>query len=397
MKITKKCGNTQTKISIKEKLDELRNRRRSSAGMFYTSSAGAVTSLILMLALPFIFSLTGTTNTYATTSTITISVASSVGLNITSTSTTGTFATSDTTTNNISVSTDNGTGYTLGIKASTEGSNALSYTDTTTSTTYTIPSHTVSAGIDENTYRTSSTYNNTWGFRPSKLNSVANSNYLPGPSSASSLTILDQTSSANSNANTYNLSIGARINNSTTPGTYGNTFVITVTANPVNYSITYNANGGSDTVTNMPTNVVNQPTDSETVNISSTVPARDGYNFKGWCTTQTTDGGTCSGNTYNPDGGGTALSWTLDQTASANSLSIYAMWAVAYNPCDDATTLYELVACRSKGTQTLDDLRTAITTDNSGVYEYNALVLLLTTIAPAIVLMDVPSIITVAS
>ena len=322
MKITKKCGNTQTKISIKEKLDELRNRRRSSAGMFYTSSAGAVTSLILTLAQPFIFSLTGTTNTYATTSTITISVASSVGLNIASTSTTGTFATSDTTTNNISISTDNGTGYTLGIKASTEGSNAL-----TKSGGGSIPSHTVSAGISESTYRTDSTYNNTWGFRPSKLNSQANSNYLPGPTSASTLVILDQTSSANSNANNYNLAIGARINSNTAPGTYGNTFVITVTANPVNYSITYNANATG--VSNMPPNVSNQPTDTEQVNISSTVPTRDGYNFKGWCTAQTTDGGTCSGTTYNPDGGGTALAWAIDQTQASNSLNLYAMWASA--------------------------------------------------------------------
>ncbi len=249
-------------------------------------------------------------------------MASSVGLNIASTSTTGTFATSDTTTNNISISTDNGTGYTLGIKASTEGSNAL-----TKSGGGSIPSHTVSAGISESTYRTDSTYNNTWGFRPSKLNSQANSNYLPGPTSASTLVILDQTSSANSNANNYNLAIGARINSNTAPGTYGNTFVITVTANPVNYSITYNANATG--VSNMPPNVSNQPTDTEQVNISSTVPTRDGYNFKGWCTAQTTDGGTCSGTTYNPDGGGTALAWAIDQTQASNSLNLYAMWASA--------------------------------------------------------------------
>lgn len=53
MKFTKKCDSTQNKIRIS-------NKRRSSAGMFYTSSAGAVTSLILM----FVFSLTGTTNLF---------------------------------------------------------------------------------------------------------------------------------------------------------------------------------------------------------------------------------------------------------------------------------------------------------------------------------------------
>ena len=64
MKFTKKCDSTQHKISIS-------NRRCSSAGMFYTSSAGAVTSLILMLALPLMIgslSLIGTPNLFGFTS-----------------------------------------------------------------------------------------------------------------------------------------------------------------------------------------------------------------------------------------------------------------------------------------------------------------------------------------
>ena len=48
MKNMKKCRVTENKISI---INKLRNRRRSSAGMFYTSSAGAVTSLILLFTL----------------------------------------------------------------------------------------------------------------------------------------------------------------------------------------------------------------------------------------------------------------------------------------------------------------------------------------------------------
>ena len=360
MKSMKKCIVTKEKISKSIKLDKRRsNKRRSSAGMFYTSSAGAVTSLIcfgnqkmlsrtrvaparrhgrsalilgrnLRNVLYSIFLITLPVllvhQAHATASTINISVVDSVSLNILPNGTTGTFVSSDTSTNNISVRTTNGTGYTLGIKASTEGSNALNGANSTS-----IPSHTVSAGISEATYSTDSTYNNTWGYRPSKLNSTANSNYLPGPSSASSLTILDQTSSANSNANNYNLAIGARINSSTTPGAYGNTFVITVTANPVNYSITYNTNATG--VSDMPPNVSNQPTDTEQVNISSTVPTRDGYDFKGWCTIQTSDGDdatactTAGGTAYNPDGGGTDLAWTINQTQASNSLSLYAMWA----------------------------------------------------------------------
>ena len=368
MKSMKKCIVTKEKISKRIKLDKRRDKRRSSAGMFYTSSAGAVTSLILMLALPFLFSLFGTANTYATTSTLNISVVDSVSLNILPNGTTGTFATSDTSTNNISVRTTNGTGYTLGIKASTEGSNALNGANSTS-----IPSHTVSAGISEATYSTDSTYNNTWGYRPSKLNSTANSNYLPGPTSASTAITLDKTTLANpSTANNYNLAIGARVNDSTAPGAYSNVFVLTVTANPIPYTITYNKNT-TDTVTNMPENVSSQIYD-ETVNIPGQVPARDGFNFKGWCTVQVADGGTCTGTTYNPDGGGTDLTWTLDQTASSNSLNLYAMWATS------GPTLYDLVAAQSKGPQTLTDLRAAIATpsasasisSNSGVYEYNS-------------------------
>ena len=258
---------------------------------------------------------------YATASTLTISVTDSVALSITSISTTGTFATSDTTTNNISVKTNNGTGYTLGIKASTEGSNAL-----IKSGGGSIPSHTVTAGIDENTYRTSSTYNNTWGYRPSKLNSSANSKYFPGPTSASTAITLDKTTSANpSTANNYNLAVGARVNSSTTPGSYSNTFVVTVVANPSIYSITYNQNT-TDTVTGMPSNVVNQETNSETVTLANNTPTRTGYSFQGWCTAQVADGADCTGTSY--AAGGT---WTIDQTASSNSLSLYARWKASTN------------------------------------------------------------------
>ena len=368
MKFTKKCSNTK-------------NKRRSSAGMFYTSSAGAVISLILIATLSFLSSaflnitgLTGTNQAHATASTLTISVTDSVALDITSINSTGTFATSDTSTNNISIKTTNGTGYTLGIKAKTNNSNALINSSDPSKT---IPSITTS--ISEATYSTNTAYNNTWGFRPSKLNSAVNENYIQAPTSSSTLTTLDKTTSANpSTANNYNLAIGARINSSTTPGSYSNVFVITVTANPIPYTITYNKNT-TDTVTNMPANTSSQTYD-ETVNISNQVPARDGFNFKGWCTVQVADGGTCTGTTYNPDGGGTDLNWTLDQTVSSNSLTLYAMWESA-DPCiGHESELYCKVASawKSEGSRVLTNdtdtntgIQAAITTSNSGVFKYN--------------------------
>ena len=403
----KKCNVTnKQRMGIKERLDQRVNKRCSSAGMFYTSSAGAVTSLIFagkkdtgaatslvlisLLSVFFgFFGLTGTTNTYATISTLTLSVTDSVSLNIVSTSSNGTFATTDTSTNNISVKTTNGTGYTLGIKASTNNSNALINTSDSTKTIPSISSSTFPSGVSEanykdDTYASTNNLNNTWGYRPSKLNSVANSNYLPAPSSSSTITTLDKTTMSNpSTANTYNIALGTRITDTTVQGSYTNTFVITAVVNPTIYSITYNKNT-TDTVTNMPSNVTNQETTGETVNISSTVPVRDGYNFKGWCTVQVADGASCSGTTYNPDGGGTNLTWTLNQTVATNSLSIYAMWESSAQP----TVLYDAVAAMVKKTngnprtQTLADMQAVITkptsndpatdTSNSGVYKYNA-------------------------
>ena len=335
MKITKKCNHTQNiKESIINKLsrlDQKRHKRRSSAGMFYTSSAGAVTSLILMLALPLILGLTGANQAFATTSTLTISVTDSVSLSILPTSTSGIFATSGTSANNISVSTNNGTGYTLGIKASTEGSNALINEDDNTKT---IPSHSVAAGISESNYNDDSyastnNLNNTWGYRPSiywdttnniVIDNTSTNLYFPGPTSTSTPTILDKTSASNpSTVNNYNIAIGARVNSSTASGTYSNTFIITVTANPAIYSITYNANATS--VSNMPSNVVNQETSGETVTLASNTPTRTDYTFEGWCTAQVADGADCTGTSY-----AAGSNWTIDQTAASNSLTLYARW-----------------------------------------------------------------------
>ena len=278
--------------------------------------------LMMIIMFSVIFSvIVGENGVYATASTLTISVVDSVALDITSISTSGTFATSDTSTNNISVRTTNGTGYTLGIKASTEGSNALNGANSTS-----IPSHTVSAGISEATYSTDSTYNNTWGYRPSKLNSTANSNYLPGPTSASSPIELDKTTSANpTSSNNYNLAIGVRVDGNTAAGAYSNTFILTVVANPSIYSITYNKNT-TDTVSGMPTNVVNQETSGETVTLASNTPTRTGYTFQGWCTVAVADGADCTGTSYSA-----GSNWTIDQTQSSNSLSLYARWKASTN------------------------------------------------------------------
>ena len=342
MKSMKKCGVTENKISIKEKLDKLRHKRCSSAGMFYTSSAGAVTSLILMIALCGIMNLINNINNVnAATSVLSISITNSIGLSVIPTNSSGTFASSDTTTPNISVATNHATGYTLGIAASTEGSNALV---NIADSTKTIPSHTISAGVSgtdyaDSTYASTNNLNNTWGYRPSKYydttNNVAIDNtstnlYFPGPSSASTPTILDQTDSPNSTDSTtselipneYNIAIGTRITNTTTAGDYFATYVITAIVNPITYSITYHDNSSS-AGSGFPTNVSNQTTRDSQVVLSSTTPTRTGYDFAGWCTNNTADNGTCNGTSYQAGG-----SWSLDQTINPNTLNLYAMWNI---------------------------------------------------------------------
>ena len=303
-----------------------------------------------------------TNNTFATTSTLTVSITNSISLNLFLDSSASTFATSDTSTSNISIKTNNGTGYTLGIKASTNNVNNNQLINTSDNTKYfsSITSPVSESDYSNDSYATSNNLDDTWGYRPSKLNSASNSNYLPVPTSDSTPTILDQTSTANPTAaNTYNVAIGARASNAITPGTYTNTFIFTVVSNPITYSITYNQNA-TDTVTDMPTNISNQETYGDMVNISNTIPIRDRFDFKGWCTIQTADGASCTGTTYNPNGEGTSLAWAIDQTTPSNTLELYAMWQSNYtdqctlNNIPDANCMQKMTSCSTTATTVMD-------------------------------------------
>lgn len=288
---------------------------------------------LLFLTSNVIFLFDDTVKVYAVASSISINVAD-VMVNVTP----GTFGHSDTSASNIGVRTTNGSGYTLSIRAGSSGANNNALINTNDNTK-SIPSITVSAGISESTYSSDSSYNNTWAYKPSKLNSSANSNYLPAPNSNSVPVVLDQTSVSNpSTNNNYNVAIGAKVDYSVEPGTYSNTFVITAIANPIPYTITYNKNA-TDTVTNLPS-VDAGTTYSENVTLSNLVPVRDGYDFKGWCTVQVADDAACSGTTYNPNGDGTNLSYAIDQTQASVSVTLYAIWETAgtLNSCNPSGT-----------------------------------------------------------
>ncbi len=265
---------------------------------------------------------------FATASSLTISVSGSPTIELPP-SAEGKFADSGDQT--ISVSTTHAAGYVLKVKAS----------DTTTlkNTSGTVGFTSISSAISEETFDTSA-YNGKWGYKPSKLNGTANTNYLPSPTTTGST--IDSVSSATSN--NYTVSIGARADINTAIDNYSNTFVFTVTANPTPYTITYNANT-TDTVSNMPSNTTASAA-TEAVAISSNSPTRSGWYFTGWNTSASGDG------TSYAKGG----SFTLDQTATNNTLTLYAQWTdcqagyICYKSNAGTDTVAGTMADQSVGT-----------------------------------------------
>ncbi len=303
------------------------------------------------LGIIFIGVFCGSQEVFAAASSLTISVSGNPTINLPP-SAEGKFVDSGDET--VSVSTTHAAGYVLKVKASS----ATDLKNSSGTTGFT----SIASAITAETFDTSA-YNGKWGYKPSKLNSVANTKYQPSPTTSGST--LDSVSSATDNE--YTVSIGARANINTAIGSYSNTFVFTVTANPTPYKITYNKNT-TDTVSNMPSNV--NSTTSGNVTISSNTPTRDGYNFKGWCTVATADGASCTGTSY--AAGGT---FEIDQTASSNNLTLYAVWYQPY--CLNSAnkdSVYCKVANQSKGKNT-DSASgfswISITAATSGVYEWD--------------------------
>jgi len=98
---------------------------------------------------------------------------------------------------------------------------------------------------------------------------------------------------------------------------------------PVTYTVTYNANGG----TNAPASQTK--TYGVDLTLSSGIPTYSGYNFQGWSTTDT------GGVEYNPSG-----------TYTANSaVTLYAVWTVAYTSPSIKNAV--AVRCDSSGNEKL--------------------------------------------
>ena len=246
----------------------------------------------------------------------------------------GNFATStDSQKASFSLSTNNATGYTLNLRT------------TGTTTTLSDGTHSIntisSSGITADNFAV-----NTYGILPSKYNGIDNTgtnpNYYPASSTGFKM---DETSAANTTANTYTVGLGLKANYDTTAGTYttantdnGNTgasLVLEYVANAVTYSINYYTNTTA-TVSGMPsinpqTGTVAQGSTSTSVNLAS-APSRTGYTFVGWCKgtnattsniTVKTDGtpDVCNSTSYDA-----SQSFGIDATVSPDTYYLFAMW-----------------------------------------------------------------------
>ena len=265
---------------------------------------------------------------HATASTLTLTIDSStVKVDVAPSGHNGTF--SKTTGSTITASTDNATGYTLSISAPTSAGSDYDKLINTTDNTAKLNS--ISSPTTEEQYKAlnATSYNNTWGYLPSKYCSdgtstscATNTSFLPAPTTTGD--IIDQTTSANSTANAYTIGMGTRIDSNAKTGKYTNSFIVKLVANAIPYTIIYDDN----VVSNMPTDISSTTPDS-TVNIASNTPTRAGYKFIGWCTVvPTNNNGTdeCTGGTtYQP-----SATLTIDQTGTGNNFHFYAMWEKIY-------------------------------------------------------------------
>ena len=209
------------------------------------------------------------------------------------------------------VTTNNFTGYTLTITSDTDDGDLINFEK---------DDH--FSSIDSPTSITTfndTSYNNKWGFFPSKYNSEINTEFLPAPTTEA--TVLDVTNAPNETANDYSIGVGARASFNKASGTYTTSFILNVTGNPVTYAILYADNTSDSAVANLPATQSSVIGESH-VTLSNQIPTRTNYTFLNWCLGAATQNGTiCNGQTYNPGD-----EFDLDQT-SENAPTLYAIWS----------------------------------------------------------------------
>lgn len=300
---------------------------------------------------------------------------SSLALNLTPVSANGTFMSTADTENHavINVATNNITGYTLSIQSNNSDTarNLVSTgdrcVDTPTADKCFIETLTESVSKEDYEASTATDLNNTWGYLPSKYNSVDNTNYLPAPTANGD--ILDTTDAPNTlkqdspvestdiddlEENEYTIDLGSRVDYSTYADSYANTFIITAVGNPVPYSVAYDANkpeqapatANVDNIPHPQTGTVSSG-DTIAVVLDTKVPTIGnenpntgeytyaGYVFNGWCNAPTETPAEINGQTNTqgyqicPEGAEVYQpgdNYGINQIEAINTETLYAIW-----------------------------------------------------------------------
>ncbi len=244
---------------------------------------------------------------------------------------------------NVSVGTDNFSGYTMMFSVGDGESSGDLELKRDEAVVSRIPSIIRSISYDDyndTDFALKNNLNNTWGYRPSTLYdeienvTVANTDFLPAPVRGA-VDVIAKTFSANNETggeepfemDNYNIALGTRLTNEIMAGVYSNTFVITAVANGIPYSVSYDANAGGDEVSNVPDDISYAESYDPDIVLDEKWPSRHGYRFIAWCDGETiTSGGadSCDGTMYSP---GDTIGLT---DLSFNSINLKAMWTDNY-------------------------------------------------------------------
>ena len=234
----------------------------------------------------------------------------------------------------VNVTSNNATGYTLSMSASTDNT-AL----TNTETSDTINS-TTNASESPNTLSA-----NTWGWYPSSLStnpgsSTGNYQFIAIPAVSSAATV--KTTAAPSTNDISTVSFGVSVDTSIPAGTYANTVVFSAIANYVQQTITISFDGNGADAGSMANQYIDAGTSQ---NLNPNGYTRTGFIFSGWNT--------------EPDGTGTPYadqaSYQAPAEPSSYSVTLYAQWEEIPAMQDFTNALCQNLASSSNFTVT--DLR----------------------------------------
>ena len=202
------------------------------------------------------------------------------------------------------------------------------------------------SNFDDNTwgYSYSTDSGSTWISGDITSTTATGYNGLPIYTTSSPIKLINSSTAGSSSVQ---FKIGAKASTSQIAGTYNNVinFIGTSKVVTTTYTINYNDPSGEADPTTMPT--PNPLTGTDTtgnaaIQISSNVPVRENYMFKGWCTSQTSDD-TCSSDVVQP-GGYVALNPGTSSPTANVTKNLYAIWkdnspTPPINPyCTDAST-----------------------------------------------------------